>query len=78
MYFTDETRYEYSSETRLWRKINKNIDLSEKMLSSSHDDYKVLVGGKPIDKVIRPRSSDKNQNDQQLLDLISKLEFHED
>ena len=44
------------------------------MLASSQENYKILVGGKPIEQVIRTNSSNKNSNDQQLLDLISKLE----
>ena len=44
------------------------------MLASSQENYKILVGGKPIEQVIRTNSSNKNSNDQQLLDLISKLD----
>ena len=44
------------------------------MLASSQENYKILVGGKPIEQVIRTNSSSKNSNDQQLLDLISKLD----
>ena len=58
VFFSDESRYEYSNETRLWREINRNIDLPEKILTTSHDNHKVLVGGKPIEKVIHSGSSD--------------------
>ena len=63
VFLTDQSRFEYSNETRLWREISQQIELPEKSLVASQEKYTVQVGGKPIDQIMqgngdRGKSSD--------------------
>lgn len=41
VFMTDQSRFEYSHETRLWREISQQIELPEKILAASQEKYTV-------------------------------------
>ena len=53
VFMTDQSRFEYSVETRLWREISQQIELPEKVLVANQDKYRVNVGGKPINSIMQ-------------------------
>ena len=63
VFLTDQSRFEYSTETRLWREISQQIELPEKSLISSQEKYTVQVAGKPIDQIMRGNSKKGKSND---------------